>query len=122
MMDKILQWFINGRVGLSSKAMATCVMDIEGGRDHPYDPDDLNRCLLFLDAVPEARQHLDKIAKLSTQWGMLIERWDEIEKCFIDEVGFNWCKAKSAPKTYRLMSSILSKASEKSGEYVFVLK
>lgn len=106
--QKILQWLGNGRVGLSSKAMAFAVAEVEiKDKSHPYDPDDLNRCLLFLEAVPEARNHFDKIAALSETWARLIERWEDVEKSFIDEVGLNWCKAHSAPITYDLMKSII---------------
>jgi len=104
---KVLNWFANGRVGLSSKAMATAVAGIDSKETYyPSDPDDLNRCLLFLEAVPEAREHLDKVAKLSDYWAALIDRFDEVEKCFLDEVGLNWSKGRSAGKTYKLMKSI----------------
>lgn len=61
MEKKLLNWMLTGETGLSSKAMARAFMDLKGRTDHPYDPDDLNRCLLLLDAVPEARQHMNKI-------------------------------------------------------------
>lgn len=107
MRDEVLNWFGNGQVGQSSKAMALAVTDTKGNADHPWDPDDLNRCLLFLEAVPQARQHMDKVAALSPTWARLVERWDEIEQTFIGEVGRNWCKALSAPDTYRLMRKII---------------
>ncbi len=107
MKEKILKWFATGRVGASSKAMACCLIDAETDYSYPLDPDDFNRCLLFLNAVPEARQHFDKLRLMSTKWAILIDRWDEIEQCFLDEVGFNWCKAKMAAKTYELIGDIL---------------
>ncbi|WP_422462797.1 MULTISPECIES: hypothetical protein [unclassified Endozoicomonas] len=108
MKDKILNWFANGRVGSSSKAMAMAIAGIEGNeKSHPHDPDDFNRCLLFLDAVPEARNHLDKVAELSSYWKALIERFDEIEQIFLAEVGLNWSKGDRASKTYDLMKSII---------------
>lgn len=107
MQDNIIQWFATGRVGLSSKAMAVCIAGLNRGcSDHPHDPDDLNRCLLFLEAVPEARYHLHKVKKLSPVWSSLIDRWDEIEQSFLNEVGLDWCNGKRAPKTYELMKSI----------------
>ena len=113
MKDKILVWFASGRVGASSKAMACCLIDSETDRSHPFDPDDLNRCLLFLEAVPEARQHMDKLRTMSVTWDMLIENWEQIEQCFLAEVGLNWCKAKRAPKTYELMDKIQKAARQK---------
>ena len=105
--DKVLAWFGAGRVGASSRAMALAVCGINGDADHPWDPDDLNRCLLFLEAVPEARSHMEKVASLSPTWGRLVARWDEIEAAFLSEVGRDWCKARSAPKTYALMKKII---------------
>ena len=74
MREKILQWFAAGRVGASSKAMACCLIGAETDGDHPFDPSDLNRCLLFLEAVPEARLHLDKFRAMSDTWNLLIEK------------------------------------------------
>ena len=112
MKDKILIWFATGETGISSKAMACAVADLPPDvkwakfGNHPSDPDDFNRCLKFLAAVPEARNHLDKVAALSPVWAKLVASWDELEQCFIDEVGFDWCKGGSAKKTYDLMKSI----------------
>lgn len=106
MKEKILNWFCTGEVGASSKAMAQCFAGVKGGYSHPYDPDDLNRCLLFLEAVPEAREHMDKLRELSSTWVKLVERWAEVEASFLDEVGRDWCKARSAPKTYELMKAV----------------
>ena len=112
MKDAILDWYANGETGISSKAMASALVDIIPTNqwakfgNHPSDPSDFNRCLKLLNAVPEARNHMDKVAKLSDVWARLVDRWDELEKCFLDEVGYDWCKAKEAPKTYALMKEI----------------
>jgi hypothetical protein len=107
MKDKILKWFATGRVGCSSKAMACCFADIPvHDKSHPYDPDDLNRCLLLLKAVPEAREHMDKLKSLSETWSKLVDKWDEVEALFLDEVGLNWSKGSRAEKTYKLMRYI----------------
>ena len=52
------------------------------------------------------KEKFSDIAKLSQQWAVLISRWDELEKIFIDEVGFDWSKGGSATKTYELMKEI----------------
>lgn len=106
MKDEILNWFATGRVGASSQAMACCFAGIEGDISHPSDPDDLNRCLLFLKAVPEARNHMDELRKLSTIWNELIDRWDKLENIFLAEVGLNWMHGTRATKTYELMKEI----------------
>ena len=106
MKDKILKWFGTGRVGASSKAMALAAAGIPSDRSHPYDPDDLNRCILLLEAVPEIRDNMDKVAAISDTWSKLVERWDEVEQCFLDEVGLNCTKGNIASRTYELMKSI----------------
>ncbi len=107
MKDKVLAWMGTGRVGSSSKAMAMAVCDMPNNGDHPWDPADLNRCLLFLKAVPEARQHMHKVAALSPVWKQLVDHWEEIEASFLDEVGLDWCKTTSAPNTYLLMKDVI---------------
>lgn len=112
MKDKILEWLVNGHVGVSSKAMACAAAGIPLERDpfgnHPYDPDDFNRCLLLIERVPEIKDHMDKIAGISEAWARLVENWDEIEKTFIEEVGLNWSKGRCASKTYELMKNVLA--------------
>ena len=110
MKEKVLVWLGTGQVGASSKAMALHLCGAPCDGSYPYDPDDLNRCLLFLDAVPEARAMLPRMATLNKKWASLVARWDEIEASFLDEVGRDWCKAQRAPKTYRLMREVIDAA------------
>ena len=106
MEKEILNWIGSGKVGASSKAMALCIADANGDCDHPHDPADFNRCLLFLEAVPAAKQHLSKVRTLSPTWAALVDRWHEVQATFVQEVGWNWSEARSAPKTYELMKQI----------------
>ena len=105
--SKVLNWIATGQVGSSPKAMAMTACGMPSSKSYPSDPDDLNRCLLMLESVPEVRDHFDKIAALGVVWGRLIAHWDEIEASFLDEVGRDWCKARSAPKTYELMKKVM---------------
>jgi len=105
--QKVLMWLSNGKVGASSKAMAFAAIGMPNTKMIPYDPADFNRCLLLIDEIPEIKERFDKISKLSPTWERLIARWDEIEKCFLEEVGFNWSHGKKAPKTYNLMQDII---------------
>lgn len=104
---KVLNWIATGRVGASSKAMAMTACGLPSDKSYPLDPDDLNRCLLLLEAVPEVRDHFPQIADLGEVWGRLIASWDVIEATFIDEVGLNWCKGDRAPNTYALMKKTI---------------
>lgn len=107
MKDKILKWIGTGRVGASSKAMALAVVGAPNDGSHPYDPADLNRCLLLLADVPEIRQHMCKVSEISVTWEKLVKRWAELEKCFIEEAGFDWSKSERAPKTYDMIKDII---------------
>lgn len=103
LMVKVLAWFANGRVGCSSSFMATYLTTGKGDGSYPHDPDDLNRCLLLLEAVPELRDHLPKLAGVSKQWKELVENWDALEQSFLNEAGLNWCKSNRAAITYKAM-------------------
>lgn len=96
---KLLKWFAKGDVGLSSKVIAFKISGIDYDRkDHPNDPSDLNRCFMLLHEIPEAKKYLYLVKKVSPTWSRLIENWDELEKTFIDEVGFNWQNKKKKQK------------------------
>jgi hypothetical protein len=106
--QKVLKWLMKGEnVGNSSKAMAAAATGHIGKPSHPYDPADFNRCLVLCHQVPEVKDNFHLIKEISPTWSKLIDRWDEVEKCFIDEAGFNWSKSGSAPKTYKLLKSII---------------
>ena len=107
-MGKVLKWFGNGRVGQSSKCMAVYLTtgEISCGGSYPHDPDDLNRCLLLLNEVPELREHLHKMAKVNSTWKNLVDNWDALESCFLNEVGLNWCKHNRATITYKAMKEM----------------
>jgi len=105
--SKVLSWVATGRVGASSKAMAMAACGLPNDGSYPHDPADLNRCLLLLEAVPEVRDHFDKVEALGVVWGRLIGRWADIESSLLDEVGLNWSKAQEAPKTYALMREVI---------------
>ena len=105
--ENIAKWFVCGKVGASSRAMACCMLKQTGHNSHPLDPADFNRCLLFIEAVPEAKEYMREFRKLSKEWASLIDNWDKIENCFISEVGRDWVNGDSAPKTYNLMKEVL---------------
>lgn len=111
--NALMMWLACGARGSSSNAIVTHITGIPagsryGGRmDHPYDPDDLDRCLQLLEAVPLLRVLLPSMASASPSWAALIARWDEIEASHLEEVGLRWTKAHSAPKTYAMMKQAL---------------
>ena len=111
MKDKVLKWLLTGHVGASSKAMAAHLCGYPCSGDWPSDPDDFSRCLMFLDAVPEARAELPLMADVNRHWAALVARWDEIETTFRSEMITPrvWF---AAPKTLRLMREIINQAAK----------
>ena len=110
MKEKVLNWIMTGSVGRSSKAMAAHLCGAPCDGSYPHDPDDLNRCLMFLESVPEARAEFPRMAEVNKRWSALVARWSEIEASFIAEAGLNWCKGRRAPNTYRLMCEVIDSA------------
>lgn len=106
-MRKVLLWMANGRTGISSKTIASyiCTGEKVNGCT-PCDPADFNRCLMLIKAVPELKDHLYKMKTLDAKWGKLVDNWDSLEKCFINEVGENWSNGGSAPVTYAAMKGM----------------
>lgn len=111
--DSVVKWLAAGERGISSESMVSHIYGwpvSRWGLGHPYDPDDLRRCLLLLQASPETRTHLPQMATASKQWKALVERWDELERLFIEECGgsLHSCFGRSAPKTYAAMKEALT--------------
>lgn len=111
---QVVSWLAGGEVGASSKCMAMWLAFGErvrsGFEEYPHDPDDMNRCLKLLRHAPELRESLSDMAKLGKVWAALVARWEEIEAMQIDEIGIDWKKARSAPRTYALMREIIDGA------------
>jgi hypothetical protein len=108
-----LHWLAHGERGTSSNTMFSVLTGVDAcrdHRDHPHDPADFDRCLRLLAAVPRLRLLLPKMAEEGPVWAALVARWDEIERCHLDEVGLGWTKARSAPRTYALMREVIEGA------------
>lgn len=110
--QRTAQWLAEGEVGASSRAMALYIaFDVKAKHSSPpYDPADFDRCLRYLEMVPEARPHIYRMADLSPQWAAIAKHWDEIERSHLDEVGLGWSKGRIASRTYDLMKSVLRSA------------
>lgn len=102
------RWMVDGETGLSSECMAAVALGAKRPkRVHwPLDPADFNRCLKLVKAAPGVRKSFPDIAALCKQWRSCIDHWDELERMFVAEVGWDWSKAKSAKKTYDRMKEL----------------
>jgi hypothetical protein len=108
------RWLASGERGTSSNTMFSTLTGVDAlsgaHPSHPYDPDDLDRCLQLLEAMPELRAKLPVMAHVSPEWAALVRAWDAVEACHLSEVGLRWTKATRAPKTYDLMRAVFSEA------------
>lgn len=107
--ERAQAWLLNGRVGLSSKAICSHMTgNVEQDRwNYPSDPDDLNRCLLLLDLIPEWKGRMSEMAQYGKRWAGLAANWTSITDCFINEVGLNWSHGDKASRTYSRMKEAL---------------
>ena len=113
---RTVDWLIHDKVGLSSRTMAAWLgfgEKFEKGTNYPHDPDDLDRCLAYLHAVPEARALIPKMAELNPVWAALVEHWDDIERQHLDEIGLGWSKSHCGAKTYALLRHVIGSARSK---------
>ena len=105
--DKIMAWLASGDTGISSESLAYEFLgQTRGGRSGagtPSDPSDLGRCLRLINLVPEVRACVDYLALKHDGWKKAAKCWDAITDSMIDEVGIDWSKGRSAPKTYDMM-------------------
>lgn len=111
---KILQWLSTGEVGVSSKAIAfkMCNINYTEAFTHPHDPDDFKRCLKLIIETPEIRTRLNEMKSRSPYWSALIDHWNEVETSFMEEVAewlVSYWSNKKATKTYKLMQDIYNK-------------
>jgi len=108
---RLISWLTSGDTGVSSKAIAAHMtggeVDRTWGWGHPHDPDDLGRCLRLLALFPEWAPRIGEMAAHGAGWAGLVARWDEIAASMADEVGIDWSKGKSAPRTYKLMQAAI---------------
>lgn len=108
--QRAIDWIGSGDTGMSSKAIWAHMMGGKKPRDgwnHPYDPDDLGRCLRLLRLIPEWKPRMKGMAKRSKDWAALVKHWDELAAMMDAEVGLDWEKARRAPLTYGRMCEIL---------------
>lgn len=97
-------WLRCDHTGVSSKFMASVLSDrFTREPGYPHDPDDLGRCLGLLDACPELRAKLSRMADHGPEWKSLVENWDELESLFFYER-----PSGSAPRLMARMSELLA--------------
>lgn len=99
----VAMWLRTGERGASSNAMCKRIFNIplDAGNDHPHDPDDLRRCLLFLDAS-RAHDKVQTMSGVSPEWDRLVPVWDQLVSTFNEEMRAGG----TAQMTYKLLQQI----------------
>ena len=102
----LIAWACSDEVGMSSVFMARRLAPLAGLQfpghripdepAYPYDPSDFGRCMGLLDAVPELRLHIAKMAEYGKVWAAYVEHWDALETLF----------GENAPKLYARMKEL----------------
>lgn len=76
----LLEWFITGDVGMSSRDMAAYLSGRKrrGSISYPWDFGDFHRCERLLRAVPTLRAELPRMKECQGVWERLVDAWDTI--------------------------------------------
>ena len=80
-----MKWLASDHTGLSSLYMAMKLDPPIGQRcqyAYPHDSADFGRCLGLLEAAPELRERLPKMAETGKEWAALVPFWDDLEAAF----------------------------------------
>jgi hypothetical protein len=116
MSPALANWLSFGERGASSNAIVEQLTGLPTCRrfgspfDHPHDPDDLRRCRLLLEAVPEIAQQFHKMAAASPTWALLVQHWAELCR-LMDQEAPAWRSGHGrAPATFELMQQLCQAA------------
>lgn len=109
-------WLVNGERGSSSNAIIGHILGITDDDDddnkdaHPWDVDDMRRCRLLLEQVPELVPRMPMMRTVSKTWAGLVDSWGEI--CAVMDVESpEWRNKKgSAPGAYLMMRRVIDAA------------
>jgi len=97
-------WLESDDTGMSSLWMANVMRGVHRQAEvaWPHDPDDLRRCVTFLDAVQGTREQFPGMTVSGPQWAALVAAWDELESLLREEEASGKC-----PKLTKRMKEIL---------------
>lgn len=111
--DDVAAWIATGERGLSSEAIVGHLTGLRLNQRQrevsvPYDPDDLRRCVLMLEACPSVRAHFDEMRTASPTWARLVDAWPELIATLDREVpGWRGRAPGIATETYAMMQRLL---------------
>lgn len=107
--EKAMWWFSNGEKGMSSETMWAYFMhNTTTQAHHPYDPDDFKRCYKLLEAVPEWKERILELSKLSPAWKNLSENWDKLTQMYEQNIREDWKNYKKIGM-YEFMETLITR-------------
>lgn len=108
----MVNWLASGERGISSNTMFTHLTGINALRqwrmDVPHDPDDLRRCRLLLEQVPELAARFPLMRDVSPEWARLVNIWPELCAAMDAEVP-DWRAglSRAAQKTFVMIQNAI---------------
>jgi hypothetical protein len=115
--EAAMKWWRNGEQGTNSKAIFERMtgFPVTGtwGMGYPSDPDDLRRCRLLLDAVPEFSARLVEMAEVGSEWAELVAIWPSLCSKMDDEIRKHGSRC---PVTFLLMQEAIEKGRKRRPE------
>lgn len=115
--DNALWWAQYGERGSSSECIFNHLnksMRYPKAYDsHPLDPSDFNRCYKLLKAVPQWRERITEMRKVSPVWERLVDNWDKLESMLEEQL-----ETKKPNGMYEFMNQLIESAKTKKDEKV----
>lgn len=111
--NEAVRWIAVGERGSSSEAIFLKLTGIKpynmngDATAHPYDPDDLRRCRLLLEQVPELAARIGGMGEVSKEWAALVAKWDVLCRTMDDEAPEWRDGGGRSPDAYALMKECL---------------
>lgn len=106
--SKTLEWLGRSCFCPSSFALAmACCKIFSDEKSHPDTLRAMERCVAYLSAVPAARVRLHAAGRLSDVWARLVDRWDELEACFLAECGAGFERSEVGDRTEAMLREIV---------------
>ncbi|MDQ7818719.1 MAG: hypothetical protein RDU14_16960 [Melioribacteraceae bacterium] len=89
--EKATWWFNHGERGVSSETIfqiidGRTIHDFSYRTSHPSDPDDFRRCYLLLKTIPEWKEKLHMMKKVSPVWEVLVDNWDRLSEMLEEQM------------------------------------
>jgi len=110
--NNLITWLASGERGISSDTIVQHLTGITCLKrpwhaSHPHDPDDLTRCRMLLEQVPELAAEFPRMKDASPSWHALVTHWQEL--CdMMDAEAPQWRDRNGrCPKTYARMSELI---------------